>query len=251
MDQGCGYGSAWRGKWAADPRVNLSNLGPHPVENITSAVRGHLVDKMGIPVIVHDGAGSYAVLVPKCKMTRVICVGCYDLASPWDRTRMMDWNHRCECDTLLADRAANTENGVTDDDFIPDDVERNYLERVETETLVDELSTRDDYDPVATFPFFMNLEEVDTEVLIDELCSRNGGLMKEAMKKLMTGGDAEAKDEEVTSGLASDVKRLGNVVGDLLDENRKLAVMMEKNMNVVKALLKREPYETRSKKTRR
>jgi hypothetical protein len=174
---------------------------------------------------------------------------------------------------LLADRAANTENGVTDDDFIPDDVERDYLERVETETLVGELSARDDYNPVATFPFFMNLEEVDTGVLIDELCSRNGGLEEVIsrvidrgdvgmIKKLMTGeneiveGAGSMKrviDEvsKVTSGLASDVGRLGGVVGDLLDENRKMVVMMEKNMNTVKALLKREPYETRSKRARR
>jgi hypothetical protein len=63
-------------KWVP-PHIHLSNLSPHPIDLITPTVRGHLVEKMGVPVIVLNVLDLYAVLAPANRSLKVLCAGCF------------------------------------------------------------------------------------------------------------------------------------------------------------------------------
>jgi hypothetical protein len=161
-------------RWAP-PRVHLTNLGPHPIELITPAVRGHLVQKMGVPVIISDGLDSYAVLAPANRNLKVLCAGCFTPGcSLGNDLKCRKVSSHCQhlttqrqakfpCvtlttkDGLSAVHDRNEEAGVTDADFLPIEDANMDFGNISTVDLIQELRRREELDNVLNY--------VDTDVL--------------------------------------------------------------------------------------
>lgn len=159
-------------KWAR-PGITVTNLGPHPIGRITEAVRGHLVETMGVPVIVSNGLNSYAVLAPANKSLKILCAGCFTPdCSLHSDTKCRKVSSHCQhlttqrkakfpCialttkDGLNAVHERNKQAGVVDDDFAPKENNNHGnhgkvcdLESMATEDLFNELRRRNELDEV-------------------------------------------------------------------------------------------------------
>lgn len=175
---------AWARRFAP-PHIHLSNLGPHPIGSITPAVRGHLVERMGVPIIIYDGFGKYAVLAPANTSLNILCAGCFTPGCVLDSDKCCR-KVSSHCQHLTAQRQAknpcvtlttedglsaiheqNERDGVTCRDFLPPDdynpdgaVDCAGLKGVETVDLILELGRRDG-------GFEEVLNRVDTDAIVE------------------------------------------------------------------------------------
>jgi hypothetical protein len=125
-------------RFFASPHVHLANLGPHPIGSIIPAIRGHLVEMMGVPIIIYDG-GKYAVLAPANMSLNILCAGCFTPGcSLSENSQCRKVSAHCQhltaqrqsrnpCITLETEHGLkaiherNERDGVVDSDFLPPD----------------------------------------------------------------------------------------------------------------------------------
>jgi hypothetical protein len=141
------------------------DVGPFRVSDITDYVRGDLVAKQKVPIMLEQ-KGRYAILAPPGKELRIVCVGCFEpgmslnddrkckkissYCQHWEGVKKGKFtcNATDEDNTLKAcEECLQRVNDAVDtiEEPVVDDVDQGVavkdLEYVKTEDLVNELTT--------------------------------------------------------------------------------------------------------------
>jgi hypothetical protein len=152
----------------APPQIHIGNLGPHPISSIDDAVRGHLVCKMGVPIIVKDvttEGTEYAVLTAPNRSMKILCAACFvpgcklnddrrcRKISSFVQHMQPDRQEKRSCESKIENNSdklscvhdRNKEKGISDSNFLPDTDEPEVnIGKVESIALVQELKRRGD-----------------------------------------------------------------------------------------------------------